>query len=94
MDDQFGYYVLDGNPQVILQDGTTSDFIKHEFFGNMFSGEGIVLEKIVAKKDTALFKINLNDVFDVLTNYKSTANRLINTTSKNLENHFYQKSKI
>lgn len=94
MDDQFGYYVLSGNPLVLLEDGTKSEFIAHEFFGNMFSGGDIVLHKVVAEKDTAIFKISLNDVFDVLTNYKSIANRLINTASKNLETHFYKKSKI
>ncbi|MCF6360048.1 MAG: hypothetical protein L3J29_04720 [Cyclobacteriaceae bacterium] len=92
-DDQFAYYVLSNSPTVIAADGAESSFIEHEFIGNMFSSEDTRLEKIIAKKEVKLFKLSLNDIFDVLTNYKVLANRIINTTSKNLQNHFYQHSK-
>ncbi len=87
--DRYAYYVLDNKPKVVLSKGLESTFIEHELISNMFLND-LQMEKIVAQENIKMFKINLNDIFDVLTNYKSLANRLINTASKNLENHFYQ----
>jgi len=99
-DDQFAYYVVANNPIVSTKDahqtggqGTESEFGIHELIGNMFSAEGFELQKIIAQDEVKLLKLNLNDIFDVLTNYKYLSNRLINTASKNLQNHFYQYSK-
>ena len=92
LDEQFAYYVLEGQPTVISGTGDTSDFMVHELFGNMFSDDSIRLESIVPKENIKLLKISLNDIFDVLTNYKSFSKRLIDTASKNLQNHFYHYS--
>jgi ATP/ADP translocase len=92
-DEQYAYYVLTSKPTVSTVDGNESDFEEHELIGNMFSDEKMKLQKITAKEDTKLFKLSLNDVFDVLTNYKNLSNKLINKASKNLQNHFYQYSK-
>ncbi|VAW29182.1 hypothetical protein MNBD_BACTEROID06-1327, partial [hydrothermal vent metagenome] len=92
-DEQYAYYVLSGSPLIMTKSGSQSNFLKHELIGNMFSNDNIMLDRIVATDEAKLFKINLNDVFDVLTNYKVQANRIINTASKNLQNHFYQNTK-
>ncbi len=92
-DDQYVYYVLSGSPLIITESGFQSNFLEHELIGNMFSNDNIMLDRITAKDEAKLFKINLNDIFDVLTNYKVQANRIINTASKNLQNHFYQNTK-
>lgn len=93
IDEQFAYYVLEGQPTVNSEEGDDSDFIEHELFGNMFSDDNLLLKSINPKKDVKLLKMALNDIFDVLTNYKSFSKRLIDTASKNLQNHFYQYSK-
>lgn len=92
-DGQYAYYVLAGTPQILLDDGTESNFVEHELFGNMFSNGNIIQHKVKGQGESKLFKISLNDIFDVLTNYKLISNRLINAASKNLENHFSQKTK-
>ncbi len=92
-DDQFAYYVLAGESKVLTTEGNNSVFKEHELFGNMFAEEKQPLHKVVSKGETKIFKISLNDVFDVLTNYKDYSNKLINTVSKNVQNHFFQYSK-
>ncbi len=91
--EQFAYYVLSNSPVVIAKGGIESNFIEHELIGNMFSNDTIMLQKIKATSETKLLKLNLNNVFDVLINYKFLANRIINTASKNTKNHFYQSFK-
>ncbi len=92
-DEQFAYYVLAGRPKVITSNGIESSLTTHELLGNMFANEQHQLYKIISKEDTKLFKISLNDVFDVLTNYKEHSDKLINTISKNQQAHFFQLSK-
>jgi len=92
-DEQYVYYVLADKPTVITESGNESLFDIHELVGNMFTDEKMRLNKIVSNGDTKLFKISLNDVFDVLTNYKELSDKFIYTASKNLQNHFYQYSK-
>jgi hypothetical protein len=92
-DQQYAYFAYVGEQKVITKEGNESIFIENELFGNMFSDEKVSLHKIISKGDTKLFKINMNDIFDVLTNFKSHSNRILNTVSKNVQNHFYQYSK-
>lgn len=92
-DEQYAYYVFAGKPNVITTNNDNSTFIEQEFFGNMFTDDKTPLYKIVAKEEIKLFKLSLNDVFDVLTNYKDLSNKLINTASKNSQKHFLQYSK-
>lgn len=92
-DEQFAYYVLSDEPTVTTENGNKSSFQTHELIGNMFTDNKTRLKKIISNGDTKLFKVSLNDIFDVLTNYKNLSDRLINTASKNLQAHFYQFSK-
>ncbi len=92
-DEGYAYYILHNKPTVVLSDGNESVFMEHELVSNLFSNNELSINHLIAKEEVKLFKLNLNDIFDVLTNYKALSNRLINTASKNLQNHFYQYSK-
>ena len=92
--DLYAYLIVEGNPEVILSDGSKTTFHEQEVFGNMFSSDNAKLEKLVTKEECKLFKLTLNDIFDVLTNYKDQSQTILNIASKNLQNHFYQNTKI
>ena len=89
----YAYLVVEGNPGIVLKDGTITSFNEHAVLGNMFSSYNFKFEKLIAKEYTKLFKLTLNDVFDVLTNYKEQSKIILNFASKHLQDHFYQNIK-
>lgn len=91
-DEQYAYMVAEGDLDIVTKNGETSQLKMGEVCGNMFTGENLQLEKLVSKSNARIFVISLNDVFDVLTNYKELSSKLVNIVSTNNQNHFYQHS--
>lgn len=91
-DEQYAYLIAEGSLDVVANSGDTSEFSSGDVCGNMFTSDALQLEKIISKGESKLFIISLNDVFDVLTNYKNLATILVNSVSTNIQNRFYQHS--
>ena len=73
---------------VTANDGSSALFTEATMFGNMFTKEGRRLLNAKADGNARLFEVNLNDVFDVLTNYKDLTRQFVNNVSNSLEDQF------
>ena len=87
-DDQNAYLVASGMIDVTANDGSSALFTEATMFGNMFTKEGRRLLNAKADGNARLFEVNLNDVFDVLTNYKDLTRQFVNNVSNSLEDQF------
>ena len=86
--EQNAYLVASGVLEVLAKDKVSAQFTEASLFGNMFTNESLRLESAKALGNARLFEINLNEVFDVLTNYKHLANQIVNTASISIQDQF------
>ena len=87
-DEQNTYLVASGSFEVSTSNHTSSQFDEGSTFGNMFSDKTLELTSAKAVTNAKVFVINLNEVFDVLTNYKALTKVMVNTISHSMQLKF------